>query len=99
MPLQIKWSNFNKDNVSRESDNYGVFEIGNDSGVLYIGEGHIHSRLISHFPQGTEPVVGASYYRVEYTGGKERCEQRKSAELDAHYKNNGSYPKFNTGKK
>ena len=99
MPLQIKWSDFKKDNVSKESENYGVFELGNDSGVLYIGEGHIHSRLLRHFPNDMEPVVGASYYRVEYTQSKKRCEQRKSAELNSYFKDKKTYPKFNTGKK
>lgn len=98
MPLSIRWSYYTKDNISRESDNYGVYELGNDSGILYIGEGQVYSRLLCHFPQGTEPVVGASYYRVEYTGGKTRCLQRQNAELDAYYRTHRCYPKFNTRK-
>lgn len=98
MPLSIKWSYFTKDNVARERDEYGVYELGNDSGILYIGEGQVYTRLICHFSQGSEPVVGASYYRVEYTGGKERAVQRQNAELGAYYRANGRYPAFNTRK-
>jgi hypothetical protein len=98
MPLPIRWSYFTKESVSRESDNYGVYELGNDTGVLYVGEGHVLSRLMCHFPQGTEPVVGASYYRVEYTGGKDRCVQRQNAELGAFYRQNSCYPRFNSRK-
>jgi len=96
MPLSIRWSYFTKDNVARESDNFGVYELGNDFDILYIGEGQVYTRLMSHFPQGSEPVVGASYYRVEYTGGKDRCVQRQNAELNAYYRANGRYPSFNT---
>jgi len=65
MPLTIKWSGFTKDNVKRETNNYGVYELGNTDGILYIGEGHVYSRLMAHFADGLEPVVGASSYRVE----------------------------------
>ena len=96
MPLPIKWSYYNKDSVARESDNYGVYELGNDYGILYIGEGQVYTRLMCHFPQGTEPVVGASYYRAEYTGGKDRAVQRQNAELMKYYRTYGRYPPFNT---
>jgi hypothetical protein len=99
MPLPIRWSGFTKLNVTRESDNYGVYELGNANGVIYIGEGHVYSRLMSHFPQGTDPIVGAAYYRVEYTGGKDRCVQRQNAELANFYRQNGCYPRFNSRKR
>jgi hypothetical protein len=95
MPLAIKWSYFNKDNVTREKDNFGVYELGNDDDILYIGEGQVYTRLMSHFPNSREPVVGASYYRVEYTGGKQRAIQRQNAELEAYKRKNGRHPKFN----
>ena len=48
MPLAIKWSAFNKNNVRRESDNYGVYELGNVNGILYVGEGQVgHDRFCS----------------------------------------------------
>ncbi len=39
MPLLKKWSTFNKTIVSRETDNFGVYELGNIHGVINIGEG------------------------------------------------------------
>jgi len=98
MPLTIKWSRFTKNNVSRETNNYGAYELGNADGILYIGEGHVHSRLMAHFADGSEPVVGASYYRVEPTGGKEKARQRQNAELSAHKRKHGKYPSFNQRK-
>jgi hypothetical protein len=50
MPLAIRWSYFTKDNVSREGDNFGVYELGNDADILYIGEGQVYTRLMCHFP-------------------------------------------------
>lgn len=94
MPLVIRWSSFTKDNVSRESDDYGVYELGNVTGVIYIGEGHVYSRLMSHFPDGTAPIVGASLYRVEFSGGKDRAKQRQNAELGAYKRRHGDYPHF-----
>ena len=98
MPLAIRWSYFTKENVSREGDNFGVYELGNDADILYIGEGQVYTRLMCHFPQGSEPIVGASYYRVEYMGSKDRCVQRQNAELANYYKTHGRYPRFNTRK-
>ena len=98
MPLSRRWSDFTKDNVNRETDNYGVYELGNVTGVIYIGEGHVRSRLMSHFPDGSDPIVGASLYRVEYTGGKDKATQRQNAELGAYKRVHGNYPRFNRRK-
>jgi len=96
MPLPIRWSHFTKDDVSKKNDNYGVYELGNDDDILYIGEGLVYSRLMSHFSKGgSEPVVGASYYRVEYTGSKLKAEQRQNSELAAYKRKHGRLPKFN----
>ena len=95
MPLAIRWSAYTKDNVKREGDNYGVYELGDYDDILYIGEGLVYTRLMSHFADGSDPMPGVSSYRVEYTGGKLRAEQRERAELDAYYRNYGCYPKFN----
>lgn len=98
MPLAIRWSHYTKINVQRESSNFGVYELGNAGGILYIGEGHVYTRLMSHFPDGSEPVVGASLYRVEYTGSKLRATQRQNAELDAYKRKHGKYPPFSQRK-
>ena len=95
MPLALKWSYFDKGTVSREGDEYGVYELGNEYDILYIGEGHVYSRLMAHFPGGRDPIVGASGYRVEYTGSKARAEQRQNAELAEYRRTHGRLPRFN----
>ncbi len=98
LPLAFRWSYYTKVNVFRETDGYGVYELGNDREILYIGEGHACSRLMTHFPDSSEPVFGASYYRVEYTGSKERAEQRQNVELEGYRRQHGAYPRFNSRK-
>ena len=76
MPLAIRWSTYTKEAVKTyETDYYGVYEIAHyETGVvLYIGEGQVKKRLLAHFPNGKEPVVGGNVYRVEYTGSKTRA--------------------------
>jgi len=50
MQLAKRWSRYTKEYVSREYDNYGVYELGNDWDILYIGEGKIYTRLFRIFP-------------------------------------------------
>ncbi len=95
MPLPSQTWTFSKNIVDYESDNFGVYELLNESEVLYIGQGEVKKRLMAHFPDGSDPIVGATKYRVEYTGGKEKAEQRERAELDSYLKQNGKYPRFN----
>lgn len=96
MPLQKRWSSFTKENVMREDDYYGVYELGNSNGdILYIGQVRIRTRLMAHLPNRSDPIVGVSFYRVEYTGSKVKAEQRERAELGLYYKRTGRYPKFN----
>ncbi len=96
MPINKKWSPYTKDHVKENtSDNYGVYEIGNATEVLYIGEGHVRTRLLSHFSDASEPVVGASGYRVEYTGSKARAVQRQNALLAEFMRRHGRLPRFN----
>ena len=71
MPLLIKWSAFNKNNVLAESNSYGIYEIGdNDGKIRYIGEGRLKDRLNSHFVGGEEPIPRSAKYRKEVTGSK-----------------------------
>jgi hypothetical protein len=97
VPIDKKWSSFTKERVSSESDNFGVYEIGNSSGdVLYIGEGKVKTQLLSHFNTGNAPVVGASVYRCEYTRSKDKCVSRQNALLRDHRKkHDGKNPPFN----
>ena len=96
MPLFKKWSHFNLASVALEGDGYGIYELATPSGeILYIGEGHVHDRLRAHFINGRDPIPGASLYRVEYTGSKERAEQRERAELRDYIRSHGTCPRFN----
>ena len=95
MPLAIRRSAYNKDDVDRHGNQYGVYELGDYDDILYIGEGHVNDRLISHFSDGDEPTPGVSSYRVEYTQSKERAEQRQNAELRDYERQHGRLPKYN----
>ena len=96
MPIRKRWSLYRREVVrNKETDNYGVYEIGNSNEVLYIGEGHTKTRLLAHFPQASEPVVGADRYRTEYTGSKIRCVQRQNALLAEFERTHGRLPRFN----
>lgn len=101
MPLLKRWSIYNKTNVTNEVDNYAVYELGNSNTgeILYIGEGHLRTRLLSHFPNGSEPVVGANGYRYELTGSKLSCTQRQNSELRRFQEAEGRLPKYNTKSK
>ena len=98
MPLAIRWSAFTKEDVRRQSDKYGVYELGDSSDILYIGEGHVYTRLMSHFADGSEPTPGVSSYRTEYTGSKLRAVQRQNAELNSYRRKHGRYPRYNRRK-
>lgn len=96
MPLFKKWSDFKKDNVLRESDAFGVYELGDNEGnVLYIGEGRLRSRLNAHFLIGKLPISRAAKYRYEITGVKERAEQRERSEIRAFHRIHESCPSYN----
>lgn len=97
MPISKRWSHFTKENVTQEDNVFGVYELGDTNGeVVYIGEGRLRDRLLSHFPSGSDPIPGTKYYRVEKTGSKLRAEQRERALLnDYAKKHNGRLPKYN----
>jgi len=96
MPLFLKWSDYTKVNVSTEPDSFGVYELANNVGnVLYIGEGRLRQRLLSHFITGKSPIPGVSKYRAEITGVKERAQQRERSEIRAFQRKHGDCPKFN----
>ena len=103
MPLAIRWSAFTKEKVRRESDNYGVYELGNYRDILYIGEGHVKTRLMSHFSH----MPGVSSYRVEYSSGiygwfpplaKWSAKRRQNEELNSYHRKHGKLPRYNKRK-
>lgn len=99
MPIAKKWSDYKKKNVQDEINLYAVYELGNSEEVLYIGEGQLKVRLMAHFPDGKEPVIGASGYRYELTGSKKKAVQRQNALLADFFKTHKRLPKYNQQKK
>ena len=96
MPLEKKWSTYTKNNVREtEKNTLGVYELGNDDDILYIGEGQVQNRLLDHFSDGSDPTPGCSNYRVEYSGVKETAVSRQNAELRKYEKQHGRLPKYN----
>ena len=88
---------FKKLKVNTEHDYYGVYELSDSRyNVLYIGQGKLHSRLLAHFSDGSDPIIGISYYRKEFTYNKIRAEQRERVEIKLYKKyHNGALPKHN----
>ena len=97
MPLSLKWSAFNKDNVLAESNSYGIYEISDKDGkIRYIGEGRLKDRLNSHFVGGKDPIPCSAKYRKEVIGSKQRAGERERAELRAYSRiHDGNLPPSN----
>ena len=97
MSLHGRWIEFKKLKVRTEPDHYGVYELSDRRcNVLYIGQGKIHSRLLAHFGDGSDPFAGISYYRKEFTYSKTRAEQRERAEIKLYkIHHNEILPKYN----
>lgn len=95
-PIYGKWKHYLKENVKHEPSFYAVYVLAdNNLNILYIGEGQLKKRLMAHFPDGAEPVVGASFYKYKLTGSKIKCIERQNALLSIFKKRNGKLPKFN----
>ena len=97
MPILKRWSSFRKETVIREVPNfYGVYELASGAkDVVYIGEGKLRDRLLTHFSGGCDPIPGASYFRYETTGSKNRCVQRQNVLLAEYKREYGRLPRFN----
>ena len=97
--IQTKWSDFTKENIKSETDNYGVYEISDiQRNILNIGEGHLKTRLLIKHPDNVkskERIPEAAYYRCEYTGSKLRCEQRERALQKLYKSKHKKHPKYN----
>lgn len=90
------WHNYIKLDIhSHIPNHYGVYMLGNGNEIAYIGEGHLHDRLIAHFAGGSDPIVGVSRFWYEKTGSKERAVQRQNALLKWHQDQHGKLPRFN----
>lgn len=87
--------NYDKDLVSQESDQYGVYELFDYCDTLYIGYGLIRTQLLSHLPDGPDPIIEASRYRVKYMRDKETAKLWAKAMLDVYHEQKGRFPRFN----
>lgn len=75
---------------------YGMYELADSRGnIIYIGEGKLQDRLMSHFANGSDPVPGASLFRYVSTGGKKKAVQKQNSSLSKIYRSNGNLPRFN----
>jgi len=87
---------FNKDLITSERDDDGVYEILNGTGeVIYVGAGPIKDMLAGHFPDGTRPLMDAKFYRTFSGGPLNNLEIRKKMLLDDYMAIKGDYPKYN----
>ena len=97
MPIQAKWTNYDKATISGIKNNYGIYEICNKKGeIIYIGEGHLRDRLQDHTRHGSDFIPGATGFRTIVTKSKKVAKQREKSELFKYAaKNNGKLPRFN----
>jgi hypothetical protein len=96
MPLGSKTWSFIEDVARLERNEMGVYELLDSSDeILYIGYGKVMELLLEHFTGGTHPIPCAISFSVEYTWNEERAKERCRDEVDAFYRENGRYPKFN----
>ena len=97
MSIQKRWSRYQKFIVDSIPNFYGVYELSDGNhNIIYIGEGKLNDRLHSHFSDGSDPIVGISFFRTELTESKSRAIQRQNKLLeeyrDTHH---GRNPRFN----
>jgi len=91
-----KWSSFTKENVKRIKDIYGVYEIADKyKNVIYVGQGKLRSRLMSHFLNGLDPIPGAAYFRAMPTGNKAKAVRKERSILKEYLKRFNKLPKYN----
>jgi len=91
------WFKFTEEDIFREAMNlYGVYELVSGNGeVLYVGVGNIRDELLTHLPSGSDPIMGASYFRYEITENIDEAEKRQKSLLDEYIKKHGELPRFN----
>lgn len=87
---------FDKDLITSERDEEGVYEIMNEIGeVIYVGAGPIKDMLSGHFPDGTRPLTDAKFYRTFSGGPLNNLEMRRKMLLDDYQAIRGFLPKYN----
>ncbi len=90
------WKRFTKENVKREKNTIGVYELANKNDTThYIGEGKVTDRLNSHFIKNSDPIPGTAKFRTGRTNSKKLAQSKESSLLDAYKKKYGKLPKYN----
>ena len=89
------WWNFKVGMVSHDSDNFGVYELADDSeAILYIGGGKVRTELLAHLTKSHFPL--ATRYRIDLSSTEEES-RIKERHLPEAYKSirNGKLPLYN----
>ena len=95
LPLAKRWSIFDEENIDREYDTYGCYELGDTrKEIIYIGQGRVRQRLMAHW-RDVEGKPRISYYRCTYCGSKGRAIQMERVELQQYEYLNGELPLHN----
>lgn len=96
LPLAVKWSKFTNENLENVDAVYGVYELGDkNKNVIYIGQGVLSERLLTHKTSDKACLKKARHFRLEKTGGKQRAEQRERAEMNAYENKHNVLPDCN----
>lgn len=96
MPIKAKWIEFKKANIELISPSEtGVYECGHARGdrVVYIGQGLIRERLLSH--KEKTKFIGVTHFRKRKASSSEAPRAEKRLLLD-FVKKYGKLPKLNT---
>jgi CBS domain-containing protein len=89
------WWVYNSSMVSRDDDNFGVYELADDNETtLYIGSGRVKTRLLEHLDKNDCPL--ATRYRIDCCVTQEEAQDKENHLLEA-YKSvrNGKVPLYN----
>lgn len=91
MPLAKKWSDYTSGNIRNIPNVYGVYELGYNKRIIYIGSGELAHRIQEH----EREAKTVTNYRFEKTGSRKRARQRERAELKEYRREHGRLPKYN----
>jgi predicted GIY-YIG superfamily endonuclease len=90
-----EWWNFANANVEGDKNAAGVYQLGNSSGIVYIGSSNdLKRRLKEHLAESASTCIrkNATHYRIEYRSDYQEAEQ---AYYDAFVRQYGRKPQCN----
>ena len=90
------WKVYIKEEVNAHPESIGAYQIADSNkNIIYIGEGNIRARLLAHFPDGDDPVVGGSYFDYVVTNDKSKALMLQNKYLGDFKAEHGQLPLFN----